>query len=316
MPFVKVVKSKAYFKRYQVKYRRRREAKTDYQQRRRLVVQDKNKYASRKYRLVVRRTNTKYICQIVYSTIQGDRILCQSNSKELINYGLTAGFTNYAAGYCTGLLCARRLLTNLKMNDLYKGEEVATGSYFDAIKQAEGKDKRPFKAFLDIGLNRTTIGNRVFAALKGACDGGLCVPHSKNIFPGFKHEEKKEVFDVKKHKDHIFGMHVQTYMDELKKDNPEAYKKQFTRWIKCVTDNKVDSLENLYKKVHAAIRAAPVVKKKKVDKKPVKYLDARKTVIQTTKAKYVRDRKLTKKERQAKVDAQINEVKAQLQMLH
>ena len=50
MPFVKVVKNKAYFKRYQVKFRRRREGKTDYFARKRLVVQDKNKYNTPKYR--------------------------------------------------------------------------------------------------------------------------------------------------------------------------------------------------------------------------------------------------------------------------
>ena len=35
MPYVKVLKNKAYFSRYQVKYRRRREGKTDYYQRKR-----------------------------------------------------------------------------------------------------------------------------------------------------------------------------------------------------------------------------------------------------------------------------------------
>ena len=30
---------------------------------------------------------------------------------------------------------------------------------------------RTFRAFLDVGLRRTTTGNRVFAALKGAADG-------------------------------------------------------------------------------------------------------------------------------------------------
>lgn len=48
------VKSSAYFSRYQVKPRRRREGKTDYQARRALTTQAKNKFASPKYRLVVR----------------------------------------------------------------------------------------------------------------------------------------------------------------------------------------------------------------------------------------------------------------------
>lgn len=39
MPFVKLVKNKAYFKRYQVKFRRRREGKTDYYARTRLTIQ-------------------------------------------------------------------------------------------------------------------------------------------------------------------------------------------------------------------------------------------------------------------------------------
>jgi len=38
---------------------------------------------------------------------------------------------------------------------------------------------------LDVGLVRTTCGNRVFGALKGACDGGLHIPHSTKRFPGF-----------------------------------------------------------------------------------------------------------------------------------
>ena len=55
--YIKVLKTSAYHKRYQVKYRRRREGKTDYQARRRMVIQDKNKYNMPKYRLVVRITN-------------------------------------------------------------------------------------------------------------------------------------------------------------------------------------------------------------------------------------------------------------------
>ena len=43
MAFVKVQKNKAYYKRWQTKYRRRRQGKTDYFARRKLVAQDKNK---------------------------------------------------------------------------------------------------------------------------------------------------------------------------------------------------------------------------------------------------------------------------------
>lgn len=62
MGFVKVQKNKAYYKRIQTKYRRRREGKTDYFARRKMVKQDKNKYNTPKYRLVARMTNKKIIC--------------------------------------------------------------------------------------------------------------------------------------------------------------------------------------------------------------------------------------------------------------
>lgn len=64
--FIKVVKNKAYFKRFQVKFRRRREGKTDYFARRRLVVQDKNKYNTPKYRMIVRFTNKDICCQVTF----------------------------------------------------------------------------------------------------------------------------------------------------------------------------------------------------------------------------------------------------------
>jgi large subunit ribosomal protein L5e len=111
MAFIKQVKTKSYYKRYQVKNRRRREGKTDYYARRRLIQQDKNKYDTKKYRFVVRRTNRRIICQITYATILGDNVLCQADSQELRKFGLEAGLTNYAAAYATGLLCSRRLLT-------------------------------------------------------------------------------------------------------------------------------------------------------------------------------------------------------------
>jgi len=47
--FVKVVKNKSYFRRFQVQYRRRREAKTDYYARKRLILQDKNKYKASRH---------------------------------------------------------------------------------------------------------------------------------------------------------------------------------------------------------------------------------------------------------------------------
>ena len=325
MGFVKTVKTTAYFSRYQVKYRRRREGKTDYQARRRLIQQDKNKYESKKYRLCVRRTNTKIIVQIIYATIQGDRVLCQADSKELRKYGLEAGLTNYAASYATGLLVARRLLTDLGMADLYKGVEAADGEFFDVYEKGINEERRPFRALLDVGLVRTTTGNRVFGALKGAVDGGIHVPHNTKRFPGY-HLEKKEAttgkrgkavvekgkasgsYNAKEHRDHIFGAHVQTYMDLLKKNNKDAFKKQFSGWETALTKAKVANLEALYKKVHAEIRKAPKraapAKKTPVRKQITK---AKGVLVQQNSkgAKWQRHFRLPIAERKARVIAKI-----------
>jgi large subunit ribosomal protein L5e len=128
MGHVKILKTAAYHQRYQVKYRRRREGKTDYLARKRLVVQDKNKYGSPKYRLVVRCTNKDVICQIMHSKIVGDVCLCAAYSHELPKYGIEVGLTNYAAAYATGLLCARRLLQKLGLDEQYEPTTTRTAS--------------------------------------------------------------------------------------------------------------------------------------------------------------------------------------------
>eukprot|EP01133_Synstelium_polycarpum_P012201 gene12201-14279_t len=254
--FVKVVKNKAYFKRFQVQYRRRREGKTDYQQRTRLITQDKNKYNSPKYRLVARFSNKNITAQIIYSKIVGDFVLCSAYSNELTRYGITVGLTNYAAAYATGLLLARRLLTQLKLNDIYKGQEKVNGE--DFLVKAVDEKPRPFKAFLDVGLARTTTGQKVFAVMKGATDGGLYVPHKKTRFVGYNAESKKLNADVLRK--YIFGNHVAEHMKILQGENEEVYKKQFSLFIKNNIGPK--DLEAMYTKAHAAIRKDPSAAKK------------------------------------------------------
>lgn len=87
------------------------EGKTDYYARKRLVVQDKNKYNTPKYRLIVRFTNKDITCQIAYARIEGDVVICAAYSHELPKYGVKVGLTNYSAAYCTGLLLGRRVNT-------------------------------------------------------------------------------------------------------------------------------------------------------------------------------------------------------------
>lgn len=61
------------------------------------------------------------------------------------------------------------------MGDRYRGVTDITGEQYNVEGLDDGP--RPFRCFLDVGLVRTTTGNRVFAAMKGAADGGLDIPH-------------------------------------------------------------------------------------------------------------------------------------------
>lgn len=270
MPFVKAIKTKAYFKRFQVKYRRRREGKTDYYARKRLVVQAKNKYNSPKYRLVVRFTNTDIVAQIVYAKIQGDFVLTAAYSHELKRYGIKSGLTNWAAAYATGLLLARRTLTKLKLADRYNGvtEPDGTISIVEALEDENAP--RPFKAFLDVGLKRTSTGSRVFAALKGASDGGIHIPHSENRFPGYDTEKKLDPEVLRKY---IYGGHVAEYMEYLEEEDEEKYKRQFSSYISAGVGS--DGLEAMYKEAHALIRKDPsfqaTVKKVPAEGEKLKY---------------------------------------------
>jgi len=307
MAFVKVYKTRAYYKRFQPKYRRRREGKTDYYARKRLIMQDKNKYNTNKYRLVARVTCSRVICQVIYATIQGDRVLAAADSRELKRFGLEAGLTNYAACYATGLLVARRLLNKTGLDKLYAGAKKVDGEDYDVQKDVKGTERRPFKAVLDVGLIRTTTGNRVFGCLKGACDGGLHVPHSTKRFPGFKKDGGKETYNAKLHRERIFGLHVEKHMKSLREGDKDAYAKQYSKWDAALKKANVTSLEKLYTKVHDEIRKNPAAAAKKPKTQgELKYLDKQKTIVQAANGKkYRRDRRLTLADRKKRVEQKI-----------
>jgi len=301
MAFTRVQQSKAYFSRFQTKFRRRREGRTDYRQRKRLCAQDKNKYQSPKYRFVVRFTNKFVICQIAYSLIDGDRIICQAHSSELERYGLTVGLKNYAAAYCTGLLCARRLLQKVGLDETYEGNDEIDG---EVVKtEYDGKtyfvdevddEKKPFRALLDVGCKPTTTGCRIFGALKGAADGGLDIPHNEKRFPGYDRDAKE--YDAEMHKERIFGGHVSEYMEYLEEEDNQKYQEQFKAYID--EDIEPDSLEELYEEVHEKIREDPSPAEKK-DFTPDK--------------SYKRKAKLTLEERKERVAAKKAAKKAELE---
>lgn len=175
-------------------------------------------------------------------------------------YGVKLGLTNYAAAYCTGLLLARRVLKQLKLDSTYEGQKEVDGEQFNV----EDEDEKPgaFRAYLDVGLARTSTGARIFGVMKGACDGGIDIPHSTKRFPGFDSESKE--FNAEVHRNHIFGQHVAQYMRTLQEEDEEAYKRQFSRYIK--EGISADNIEDIYKKAHATIRANPD-RAKKVEKK-------------------------------------------------
>jgi len=288
MGYVKVIKNKQYFKRFQVKFKRRREGKTDYYARKRLVVQAKNKYNTPKYRLIVRITNKDVIAQIAYARIEGDVNVCSAYGHELPKYGIKVGLTNYAACYCTGLLLARRLLNKLGLDEAYEGQTEVDGEMYCVEDNDDGPGA--FRANLDTGLTRTTTGARVFGVMKGAVDGGIEVPHSEKRFPGYDKESKDFAAEVLR--DHLLGKHVANYMSELMEDDEDAYKRQFSQFIKLGIT--ADELEGMYKKAHAAIRADPTkqakpeksVEKKRYNAKRLTY-EERKAGVEARKAEWL-----------------------------
>jgi large subunit ribosomal protein L18 len=125
--------------------RRRREARTDYHQRLRLLK-------SGKPRLVARKSNNQVRAQLVTTGPNGDRTHAAAESNDLAEFGWEAPTGNMPAAYLTGLLAGRRAIEN--------GIE---------------------EAVLDIGLNSPTPGSKVFAVQEGAIDAGLEIPHNDDV---------------------------------------------------------------------------------------------------------------------------------------
>ncbi|MCE4600564.1 MAG: 50S ribosomal protein L18 [Desulfurococcales archaeon] len=167
--------------RYRVPWRRRREGKTNYYKRLKLI-------ASGKPRMVVRRTLKYIIVQFAEAKIEGDKMIAVAHSRELVKkYGWLGGTGNTSSAYLTGLLAGYRALL--------AGVE---------------------EAVLDIGLADPVPGSRVFAALKGALDAGLKIPHSEEILPSMER---------------IRGEHIALWAEELAEKNPEKYRIQFSKYL-------------------------------------------------------------------------------------
>jgi large subunit ribosomal protein L5e len=215
------------------------------------VTQDKKKYNTPKYRLIVRFSNTDITCQVSYATIAGDKVLCSAYAHELPKFGLKVGLTNYAAAYSVGLLCARRCVTKIGLDTIYGGTLEATGEDTH-VELDEGP--HPLSVVLDAGLNRTSTGSKIFAVMKGALDGGLNIPHNEKRFVGYDGITKHYDPDIMKK--YIFGGHVAGFMEELSEHEFDEFCRPFSQYIKHQVDP--DNLESLNEKVHETIRANPV----------------------------------------------------------
>ena len=137
---------------YRVPFRRRREGKTNYHRRLKLVL-------SRRNRLIVRSSNKHTIVQVMESVVVGDKLLAQSHSTQLEKeFSWYFNTSNLPSAYLTGYLCGLR-----------------------------AKKAGIEHAILDVGI--LVHDNRIKAAFKGFIDSGVEVPHDTEWF-GENYEER------------------------------------------------------------------------------------------------------------------------------
>lgn len=135
--------------RYHVAFRRRREGRTDYRQRLRLLK-------SEQPRAVVRFSSRRVVVALTSFDPNGDRVLAAADSGELAPMGFPSeSLASTPASYLTGYLAGLRA-------------------------KAAGTEE----AVLDAGLRIPTAGGRVLGALKGLLDAGVEIPHGEETeFP-------------------------------------------------------------------------------------------------------------------------------------
>jgi len=165
---------------YNLPYRRRRNARTDYAKRKRLVL-------SGLPRLVVRPANKHIAVQVVEARAAGDRVLASAHSSELREYSWKGAGGNVPAAYLTGTLAGYR-----------------------------AKSKGVEEAVLDVGTRPVTAGSRLFAAMNGAVDSGMKIPHSAEVLPA---------------KERLRGEHIAAYAKTLSKD-AGLYQRRFADYLK------------------------------------------------------------------------------------
>jgi len=132
---------------YTIAYRRKRQAKTDYKTRLKLLT-------GKGVRIVARRSVKNLWLQVVEYSPAGDKVLMSVHSHELRKLGWKGALNNLPAAYLCGLLLGKK-----------------------------AKAKKITHAAFDIGLNVSVKGAVWYAALKGIVDAGVQVPHAKEVLP-------------------------------------------------------------------------------------------------------------------------------------
>jgi len=182
-------------------HRRRREQKTDYKLRLRLLKSGKS-------RLVIRRSSNNVTCQIISYSDKGDNIIVSVNSVHLRKKGWKGHCGNVTAAYLIGLLCGK-----------------------------DAKKHKVSEAVLDIGLHISTKGSRIYAALKGVLDSGLKIPHSAEILPPEERISGKHIADYAEKLKKSNSAHYNKLFSAYLKNKlpPETLPKHFAEIKKKIT---------------------------------------------------------------------------------
>ena len=93
-------------------------------------------------------------------------------------------------------------------------------------------------------------------------------------------------------------------MNKLKKEDPAKFKRQFSKWEKCLEVAKVKTCEDLYKKIHSSIIADPSRKKAAGNKAPVKKIVTpgyARVYADSKGRKWIRHFRMTNEERKKRV---------------
>lgn len=186
---------------YNLPFRRRREGRTSYKKRRKLVT-------SGIPRFVVRPSNKHLSAQIIEAKVEGDLVIASAHSSELKDFGWKGACGNIPAAYLTGLLAGRR-----------------------------AKEGGVSKAILDIGLHSKGPGSRIFAAAKGALNAGLTIPHDEKVMPNQTRLSGQHVVEYSKHLTPESEAYKRLFSKYLKqKLKPEDLSSHFTE-----TESKIKS---------------------------------------------------------------------------